>query len=713
MNIANIEKDGNVAVIWFDLEGEKVNKISPVFIDYMEDIIHAIEQDDTVNAVVLASKKKDFIAGADIDYFLHQHTPGTWEPIGTRASKLLRRIEQSPKPIVAAINGAAMGAGLEIILACHYRICSDAKNTKFALPEVQLGLLPGAGGTQRLPKLVGLQVALDMMLTGKNIYARKAKKLGLVDHVVNPYVLVKAAKQKARELVSRPMIRKEKRSITSFLENNKLSQNVIINQARKMVMDKTMGNYPAPIKILECVEIGLQEGVNEGYRAEIKKFEELLNSTEAKNLMRIFKNMNDLKNNPQKDLAKPVDTIGMIGAGFMGAGIAEITAAKGMKVMLKDVTEEGLASAKQTIWKNLSKKVKKKAMSQLEADLQMQNINTQLNFDYFHRADMVIEAVFEDMDLKHKILQDCEIYTHDNCIFATNTSSLPITQIAAKAKKPELVIGLHYFSPVPKMPLLEIIKTEKTADWVVATALDFGIKQGKTCIVVNDGPGFYTTRILSAMMNEALLLLEEGADILEIDQIAREFGFPVGPITLLDEVGIDVAAYIMSGDLVDRFKERGDVKTSERVIDLYKAGYKGRKNGNGFYLYKNGKKDKGKINVAVYNFFGGKKRKSIKKMTIKNRLVMSFVNEAAYCLQEGIIESARDGDVGAIFGLGFPPFLGGPFRFLDYISPDTAVTILDVLKDSCGPRFNAAQILRDKAMAASTFYDDATAPLLA
>ncbi len=707
MNYASLEQRDEVVIVWLDQEGEKVNKISPGFIAYMERLIHEIEADLRIGAIVLASKKKDWIAGADIDFFMDDYQPGMWKDIGKRSRKLLAAIESGTKPVIAAMDGAVMGAGCEIALACHYRIITDNKRSMMALPEVKLGLLPAGGGTQRLPRLIGLQDALDMMLTGKNVYPAKARKLGLVDEVVSPGALIRSAVEQAKSMIGKKRKKNKKsKGLGGLMSNNAIAHSVILRQARKLVEKNTKGHYPAPFKILECVETGLKKGVKAGYKAEAKKMDELLCTEEAQQLMRIFQNMTDLKKNPMQELARPVETLAMIGAGFMGAGIAEVTAKKDIDVILKDIKEETIASAKKTVWKNLSKGVSKKAISPFRANQVMNHIIGQLDYQNFHKADMVIEAVFEDVKLKRKILAEVEAHASPSTIFATNTSALPIKDVALMAKHPELVIGMHYFSPVPKMPLLEIVVTEQTADWVTATCLDLGIKQGKTCIVVKDGPGFYTTRILAAQLNEALLMLEEGADVLAIDAIATEFGFPVGPVTLMDEVGIDVGAHVMSGELLEHIKQRGNVRISTSLIDMFKADYLGRKNRKGFYLYnKEGKKEKGKVNPAIYNFFGGKERVELDKITMKNRLAMSMVNEAALCLEEGIIASPRDGDVGAIFGLGFPPFRGGPFRYLDSIGPDSALSILNMLAERCGPRFKAAEIIRSKSITGSKFYD--------
>ena len=719
-----IEKNANgVCTIWMDQKKEKINKIGPDLIGLFEEVFSELDKDDSIKAFVLTSKKKDFIAGADIEAFQKVEKPGDWKPIAQKGHAILNQIEKSKKPIVAAIHGNALGAGLEIALACHARIASNDKSTKVALPEVKLGLLPGGGGTQRLPRLVGLQAALDMMLTGKNVFPYPALKMGLVDKVVHVSSLQNAAQKMALELVGKPIKRERnelnletvkagfpaiQKALTGLVLEAPLVNKIVFTEAKKMVDKQAHGNYPAPYKIMECVEIGWNQGIEKGYAAEVEKFEELILSPVSRQLINIFFAMTDKKKNPYgEDKVKHVHRLGMIGAGFMGAGIAEVSMDDDMHVLLKDINQEMINSAYKTIYNDYNKKVSKKAMTKIELEEKMALLSGSLNYSDLDNQEIIIEAVFEDLKLKQNILKDVEANAKPNTIFATNTSALPIKAIAANAKNPELVIGMHYFSPVPKMPLLEIIKTDKTADWVIATCFDVGVRQGKTVIVVNDGPGFYTTRILAPLMNEAQLMLDEGGDILQIDREMNLFGYPVGPITLSDEVGIDVGAHIMSGELMqEMLKQRPDFKVSKTLLEISKAGYKGRKNKKGFYKYdENGKKVSGQVDPNIYSFYGGNARKKFDANEIHMRCGMAMVNEAALCLEEGIIENPLDGDIGAIFGLGFPPFRGGPFRYVDTLGAQQVVDILNDLAATHGARFKPAQILMDYAKSGKKFYD--------
>ena len=701
-----IEYRNGIAIIGMDEQDSKVNKIGPDMIGMFNPLIDELEKDSKVKAGVMISRKKDFIAGADIDAFANVKKEGDWQPIAKQGHAILQRLERSKKPIVAAINGACMGAGLEIAMACAARVASDSPKTVLSLPEVKLGLLPGGGGTQRLPRLVGIQKALDMMLTGKNVFAYPAKKMGLVDRISSKEALLDAAICLANELVKAPLKREDKRTgMEKFLEGNPITRGIIFKKAKEMVDRQTNGNYPAPYEIMECVRIGMESGPEKGYAEEVKRFEKLILTPESFQLRGIFFAMTDKKKNPLQSVVRPVDTIAMVGAGFMGAGIAQVSAAKDIRVLLKDIKQETLTQARRTVWSDIGKKVQRKAMAQLDADRMMNRIVGQLDFNNFEKAQVVIEAVFEELNVKHKVLAECESHMNESAIFASNTSALPIHEIAKASKRPEQVIGMHYFSPVPKMPLLEIVVTDQTADWVTATCYDLGVRQGKTVIVVKDGPGFYTTRILAPLLGEALNMLEEGADALQIDKVLKKFGFPVGPITLMDEVGIDVGAHIMSGQLMQHFiSTRKGVKVSDAMKKMFEAGYHGRKNKKGFYAYDENGKKKRELDANVYSFFGGNTRKQFDPKEMYERIGMSMVSEAALCLQEGIIATPLDGDVGAVFGLGFPPFRGGPFRYMDTLGAQQTVDIFNSLADKHGERFLPPQIIVDKAKSGGRFY---------
>lgn len=701
--IFKTEITDGVAVVTLDTPGEKVNKLNEALIDEFSELLDRLESDDDlIGAVLLSGKAENFIAGADIEMFKTRETAEEMRELSQTGHDILLRVERCKKPIVAGIHGSCMGGGTELALACHYRIVSDHGATKIGLPEVKLGLLPGMGGTQRLPRLIGIQKALTYMLTGKNMYSYQAKKTGFASETVHQHAIRDAGMKAVKKLSKKRGSNPDKRSlIEKLLEGNPVGRKIIFSQALKKTMGQTKGNYPAPPKIIESVKYGYKNGFEKGLKHESKLFGELAVTPESRALVNLFFGMTDAKKIPNEELKVDVKRIGVLGAGLMGSGITEVSIDDGYHVWLKDQSLENAAKGEGEIRKNLNKNVGKRILSEFERDEELSLVHPTDSYDGFEKIDLVIEAVFEDLELKQKIVQEVETHGSEKTIFASNTSSLPISDIAAKAKRPENIIGMHYFSPVQKMPLLEIIKTDQTADWVTATAYDVGIRQGKTVIVVNDGPGFYTTRILAPFMNEALLLMEEGASVEQLDKSMKQFGFPVGPMALFDEVGIDVGAHV-ADVLSDKFEARG-ARTSKKARELVDAGYKGRKNKKGFYRYESGSKKK-EVNQEIYSFFGGSDRKNFHGEEIQQRLALVMVNEAVLCLQEGILMSPVDGDLGAILGLGFPPFLGGPFRYIDREGAGEIVKRMNTLEKAHGVRFKASDLLAEKAKKELRFY---------
>ncbi|TDR16828.1 3-hydroxyacyl-CoA dehydrogenase NAD-binding domain-containing protein [Marinicella litoralis] len=681
-------KENNTATIWMDQPGSEVNTLSVKMLDDFSSLLDQIEQDDEIKAAVLISKKDNcFIAGADIKDLMSIKDSKEVENLSREGNKILSRLAQLKKPVIAAINGACLGGGLEVAMACHYRIASTDKKTVFGLPEMKLGLLPGGGGTQRLVKLTNLRYALDALLTGKNIYPFSAKKSGLVDSLVHKEGLYQAA----LKVASNPIKRKPKKlGLVDKALNTTVGRNYVLKKARETVMRKTRGNYPAPLKILDCVETGLNHGMDAGLEAEAMGFGELHASQASKSLIGLFLAMQENKKLKNNNKTENVDSHAMIGAGFMGAGITEVSIKSGYDVILKDISNEGLANAMKTIWTDFNQLVKKKAMGVVERDRLMSKVKATTAAEDLNAADLVIEAVFEDIDLKQNILADVEKRCKKSTVFATNTSSLPLASIAAKAAHPQNVVGMHYFSPVPKMPLLELIVTDKTSKRARQMATNVGIKQGKTVVVVKDGPGFYTTRVLSALTHEAMKVLQDGAKIEDVDNAMKDWGFPVGPLALMDEVGIDVGAHIARGALGEMFVKRG-IEQDDTVQKLADAKLFGRKVGKGFYVYP--KKGRKTVNQEIYKYFGGDDRKDMAKQAIQNRIGLIFVNECVHCLEEGILFAAKDGDLAAILGLGFPPFTGGPFSYIDANGADQIVSTLSELEATHGTRFTPAKLL--------------------
>ena len=709
---------GEVSVLHFDMEGTKVNTLNSRLLPQFEQFIAFIEKKEKIKAIVLISKKKDcFCAGADITELKAAKGFSDAESLSRRAQELFFRLESSPKPIIAAINGSCLGGGLELALACHYRVATSSPKTILGLPEVMLGLLPGAGGTQRLPRQIGLDKALPMMLTGVPAKADKALKIGLVDYICHPTALesvcVKAAKDLVNEQAKKGKKRKSQSRVMKIMEDNKLGRSIIFKQARKGVMSKTKGLYPAPLAIIDVVECGYNHDIVAGYKKESEEFAKLSQTTASKSLMHLYFSQTETKKNSYRsEGAKKASKIGVVGSGLMGAGICLVSLQKNFEVFMKDINHENLGKGQKQIQKELSRKVKRRSLSAFEARKTMNKLTSTVNYQDFSKCDVVVEAVFEDVELKHKIIKEIEPLMRDDAVFASNTSALPITQLAEASIRPENFLGMHYFSPVHKMPLLEIVTTEKTSNHAISMAYDVGLKQGKTVIVVKDGPGFYTTRILAPFMDEAALVCLEGVSFYKIDSLMQKFGYPVGPMTLMDEVGIDVA-YHVGHDLGKSLGKRVSSQETDILDDLMKSGALGRKSGKGFFLYekknffkkiiKKGKEANPDA-LKLINKYKSDKNNQESDSDLQKRLAYRMINEASYCLQEGIIKSPGDGDIGAVFGLGFPPFHGGPFHYCDLVGVKAIVDKMKFFENKYGPRFKPAENLVEMAQSGKTFY---------
>jgi 3-hydroxyacyl-CoA dehydrogenase/enoyl-CoA hydratase/3-hydroxybutyryl-CoA epimerase len=691
--------DDGVLVVTLDVPGEKLNTLGKALVGEFEELLQAVEGDADTRAVVLRSGKPDnFIAGADIKDIQGVRSALEAETLARAGQTLLERLAQVRVPVVAAIHGACLGGGLETALACRYRVASSDPRTVLGLPEVMLGLIPGAGGTQRLPRLVGLAKGLDLILTGRNLKAARALEIGLVDEVVPPPVLLEAARRAALGLAEG---RLKPRALGLSLGERAMKA-VILGKARGSVKEKTGGHYPAPLRAVEVIGATVTGPLVAGLKLEARDFGELAVSDVSRALVAVFFATQEIKKDvgvPEDTAAREVRKLGVIGAGLMGAGIAGAAAEAGVAVRLRDTGAEALARGLRHVREVLDERRKRGSLSAREAHKRLDRIAPTGDWSGLRRAELVIEAVFEDLDLKRQVLAEVEAATSDECVFASNTSSLPIGEIARDARRRARVLGMHFFSPVHRMPLLELIVTPETDAWATATAAAFGRRLGKHVIVVRDGPGFYTTRALAPYMNEAARLIEEGAAVEEVDRAMTSFGFPVGPLTLVDEVGIDVGAKVAK-ILHHHFGERMAAPASMgRVLE---DGRLGRKNKRGFYTYDGRKK---RVDASVYGLVeGGAERRPFEPRDIQERLVFAFVNEAVHCLQEGILRSPRDGDVGAIFGLGFPPFLGGPFRYLDHLGARFAAELLDKLQTRHGERFRPAPLLVDMARDGRSFH---------
>jgi 3-hydroxyacyl-CoA dehydrogenase/enoyl-CoA hydratase/3-hydroxybutyryl-CoA epimerase len=696
-------RDDGVAILTMDVVGESMNTLKIEFAEQIEQVLQQIRTDDSIKGVVLVSgKSNSFVAGADISMLAACQSAEDAQAIAQGGQAMFQQIEDMSQTFVAAIHGPALGGGLELALACHYRVCSDADKTQLGLPEVQLGLLPGSGGTQRLPRLISVQQAMKMMLTGGSVRAKQALKYGIVDDMVPQSILLDVA----IELALKP---KPKRGdvklnlIGKFLERTSVGRNLMFSQARKQTAKKTQGNYPSPDLIIASIETGLNKGIKAGMGFEARSFGKLVMTPESASLRSLFFATTQMKKENGVEGVAPakLNKVGVLGGGLMGGGIAFVTSTKaGLPARIKDIRPEGIANAIKYSYDLLNKKVKRRFMTKMQMQKQLALLTGSVDYSGFSNVDVVIEAVFEDLSLKQAMVADVEAHCAEHTIFASNTSSIPIGQIAAKALRPEQVIGLHYFSPVDKMPLAEVIAHATTSDLTISTTVELAKRQGKTPIVVKDGAGFYVNRILAPYMNQAAELLLAGVPIEQIDKALVKFGFPVGPIKLLDEVGIDVGSKI--GPILEA--QFGARFTPVAGFDKVLADdRKGKKNLKGFYLY-TGKKPGKEVDESIYTLLGVTPNNKLSHAQIAERCVLTMLNEAAMCLDEGVIRSARDGDIGAIFGIGFPPFLGGPLRYIHTLGIDHVVARLEHYQGLYGDKFAPAQCLKDRLETGKSFY---------
>ncbi|MBD9642262.1 fatty acid oxidation complex subunit alpha FadJ [Pantoea sp. PNT02] len=694
----------HVGVITIDVPDEKMNTLKAEFVPQIKAVLDEARSHQQLAGLVLISGKPDnFVAGADISMIANCKTAQEAEALAKQGQDVMAMIAALPFPVVAAIHGACLGGGLELALACDARICSLDDKTRLGLPEVQLGLLPGSGGTQRLPRLIGVQQALPLILTGKQLRAKQALKLGIVDDAVPQSILLETALARVHKGkgARRELSRRDR------LLQGPIARQVLFSLAQRQTHSKTQGNYPAAQRILDVVRIGLEQGSSAGHEAEARAFGQLAMTPESAALRSLFFASTALKKESMASVEPQVlKQIGVLGGGLMGGGIASVTALKaGLPVRIKDINLVGVNHALQYSWDLLSNKVKRRQLKAAERQQQMARISGGTDYQGVSQRDLVIEAVFEDLALKQQMVSEIESHCQPHTIFASNTSSLPIADIAAKAQRPENVIGLHFFSPVDKMPLVEVIPHANTSAQTLANTVQLARQQGKTAVVVADRPGFYVNRILAPYINEAMHCLQEGEPIEHIDRALVKFGFPVGPLQLLDEVGIDVGSKI-SPILEQAYGIRFSAPNAANAI--LADGRKGRKNHKGFYLYQRSRwPGKRKVDASLYSLLNIKPQARQSEAQIADRCVLIMLNEAARCLDEAVIRNARDGDIAAVFGIGFPPFLGGPFRYMDQRGIGDIVKALRSLMQQHGERFTPSEALIAMSEQQTNFYTSA------
>ncbi|MCO5114446.1 MAG: 3-hydroxyacyl-CoA dehydrogenase NAD-binding domain-containing protein [Bdellovibrionaceae bacterium] len=704
---------GEYVVLELDLQGEKVNKLSTPVMLRLEKLLEEVKSSSYKALVILSKKKNIFIAGADIEEIKSFTDKDAFSEAVERGQNIMNHIEDLKIPVIAAINGACMGGGTELALACDYRVASDADSTKIGLPETQLGIIPGFGGCVRLPRVVGLIQSLQIILPGGSVRADKAYKIGLVDEVIPETVFESKVEEFVNAILKKGAKKRRKvfsPSLTGKLMESPLLKWKIFSESKKGIMKQSKGHYPAPLKALEVVQktYGMSNRTK-ALRIEREGFLEVALTDISKNLIQLFFWMENIKKRNGLPAGAPavkpreIKNMAVLGAGTMGGGIAQLAADKGVNVRMKDLSNEALKKgfeAAADIW---NKKVKRRRMTEKELQTKMGHLTGTMDYSGFQHMDLVVEAIVEDMNIKKKVIAETVAQCPKDCIIATNTSSLSVNEMSEAHPRPENFVGLHYFNPVHKMPLVEVIRGKNTSDEVTTTVFEFAKRMGKTPVVVNDGPGFLVNRLLLPWLSEALFILEDGMDIKTVDKYYTHiFGMPMGPYRLMDEIGIDVCMKVLK-IFKSSFGDRMEV--SKLVEKVSQTDRLGRKNKKGFYKYD----EKGfatEVDTSVYADLGLPAPKAnIPAGEVIDRGVYAMVNEAALALLEDkIVESAEEVDVAMIFGTGFPPFRGGLLKYADSVGVKNVVERLEAFESKYSSRFKPTEPLRELVNNNKTFY---------
>ena len=662
--------------------------------------------------VVRSGKPASFIVGADIDAIASIEDPAEAETKIRMGQAVFNDLAAMPVPTVAAVHGPCVGGGLELALACRHRFLSDSKRTSVQFPEVMLGILPAWGGTTRLPRLIGLRPSLDMLLAGRKKDARAAKRLGIADEVLPADLFEAKVRERAVAIAGREREQGQEPStppgglIGRLVSGTAPGRAVVLAMARRQVMSTTGGHYPAPLRILDLLRKHAGGSVEESLAAEARAAAELIVSPVCKNLLHVYY----LREAARKGTGVPhgnveprsISVLGVLGAGVMGGGIAHLAAQNDVRVYMKDIRHEAVTGGLQHARSRFDRAVERRRLSKREARQRMELISGGLDYHGIAPADLVVEAVVERMDVKRQVLAEAERNVSTACVIATNTSSLSVNEMAGALTTPDRFCGMHFFNPVDRMPLVEVVRGEATSDRTVATVYAFALRLDKVPVVVADGPGFLVNRILGPYLNEAGFLLGDGASIERVDAVAKEFGMPMGPLRLIDEVGIDVSRHA-GASLHQALGDR--LTPSPALVALGNTERLGKKGGAGFYRYERGR-EKG-VDESVYEELASvlPPRRDMPEREIRMRLLVAMINEAARVLDEGIAASAADVDLAMIMGTGFPPFRGGLLRFADTLHPRSVCEHARELQGSHGNRFEPPPLLERLANEDQTFYE--------
>jgi len=710
-----LEVEDGIGILILEAPNEKVNILSTAVMQELNARLDEIKTRADLQALVfLSGKDGNFIAGAKIEEIENITDPKEGAEKAAMGQAVFSKIAALPFPVIAIIDGACVGGGLELALACHYRLARDSEKTRIGLPEVRLGIIPGFGGTQRLPRLIGIQRALDFILTGKLVDAQRAYRAGIVDRIIAkefPHHRLRSLGFEFVREIQNPAARQKivarrnrANAQTLLLERNVLGRKVLFDQARRRTLAETKGHYPAAELALEAVEKGFSKELAEGLKIEAELLGKAIVTDVSKNLVKIFyltetvKKDSGVENYFPQGGTREFKKIGVLGAGLMGGGIAQLMAHNDLPARMKDVNLAAVAKGMEAAAKVFSESVKRRRMSSKEMQNKMALISGAADYSGFKNVDLAIEAIVEILDVKKKVFAEIDHIVPLHCIIASNTSSLPISEMAKATQRPDKFAGLHFFNPVHRMPLVEVIRGENTSDATIVSLVAFAKKIGKTPIVVKDSPGFLVNRILGAYMAEAGRMLKEGASIEQLDNALLQFGMPMGPINLFDEVGLDVAAKV-SHILENAFGAR---MAGEGMMDkIVETGRLGKKNGKGFYIYEGKTK---KVDPQIYALIPKTGKFSGGAAEIQDRCVLPMINEAAMCLSESVVRRPEDVDIGMIFGTGFPPFRGGLLRYADARGIDNIVGKLETLAGKYGERFKPAALLVEMKQSGRKFY---------
>jgi 3-hydroxyacyl-CoA dehydrogenase/enoyl-CoA hydratase/3-hydroxybutyryl-CoA epimerase len=707
----NYKVENNVAIISWNMTTSPMNVLNDISILEFEVHLEKAYSDAEVKGIIISSEKNEFIAGADVKMILRNNSkdPSEMHKFSLDFNAIFRKLETCGKPVVAAMNGTALGGGYEICLACHYRIALDNPKAVIGLPEVQLGLLPGGGGTQRLPRIIGMEAALMLMVEGKRISPKEAFGYGMVNDIAatREEMMEKAMKWiLANPKAIQPWDEFDKKTgAIKARENYKVPGGNVQSPAgmrtfaggTAMVMDKTKGNYPAPIAILSCVYEGLQVNMDRAIPIEARYFVKVATSREAKNLIGV---MFFGKNEADKGVSRPkgihstdVKKLGILGAGFMGAGIAYVSAMSGIEVVLKDITIENAEKGKDYSRGLVQKGIERGKTTADKGEKLLSLIKPTVEVADLKDCDLIVEAVFENRELKASVTLEAEPMLVENAehgpgVFGSNTSTIPISSLAKVSTKPENFIGIHFFSPVDKMMLVELIRGKETSDYAVALAVDFVKKIRKTPIVVNDSRGFYTSRCFSTYTAEGIALLKDGVDPVLIENAGKNAGMPVGALAVSDEVALDLALKISKQSIADGAlsEEDGAYQVTRMMVE--DLGRFGKKNQKGFYEYPEGGKKFLWEGLAEF-FPVSKNQPDVEE--VKKRLLYRQVVESIRCLDEGVLMTKLDGNIGSILAWGFPPYAGGTLNFPDFVGTETFLKEVERLADTYGERFRLTE----------------------